>query len=86
MLLRIFNWRAEPTGKFEYYANRNNYGTGFTVYDFDKVAQAVNSTMPGIGGGGTGIGEGPKKYQVYLGIFVCLGLAGGIWYKKSASK
>nr|WP_303040766.1 hypothetical protein [Enterocloster clostridioformis] len=67
-------------------ANRNNNGTGFTVYDFDKVARAVNSTMPGIGGGGSGIGEGPKKYQIYLGIFVCIGLAGGIWYKKSASK
>lgn len=63
-------------------------GTGFTVYNFYKVAHAVDSTIPGIGGGDLGIGNGLNKYQLYIGIIVCMGLAGtGIWYKmRSATK
>ena len=65
---------------------RSNHGTGFTLYNFDKVARTVDSTIPGLGGGGIGVGAGLKKEHVYIGIIVCAGIIGvAIGYKKRSA-
>lgn len=56
-------------------AYRNSTGKGFAVYDFNQVADAVESSLPGLRGGGIGGINGKQDYMMDLiGIFVIIGI------------
>lgn len=61
-------------------ANRRGNNIGFTVYNFDKVADAVESSMPGLGAGGiAGVQISTNYVMIKYMIAAILGLGVVVW-------